>query len=86
MLFAGSAVFAAVYLMLMCITFWGAGPRFYLESEYMPMVIICCVPFVYYVLPALGRCAVIFIAVVFLVQLAGMHHAATPFTKRVVLM
>jgi hypothetical protein len=77
--------FAAGYLVLLTITFWdGHSPRFYIESEYMPLSIICCAPFAYFVLPRLRvKVAVVAVVLVFLIRLGYIYGAAAPFIKRV---
>jgi hypothetical protein len=83
-------VFAsAAYLFLVCITFpdMSDNNRFYMESEYMPLVLLACAPFVYYTLPQLRPAAATFIlALIFISRLAYIAAAAAPFTNRVAIL
>ena len=83
-----TVVVASGYLLLVCITFWDiSSGRFYLESEYMPLSIICCAPFVLYVLPILNkRMGVAIILIIFAVRISYIYNAGTPFTNRVAIM
>jgi hypothetical protein len=83
-----TVAFAAAYLLLVCITFWNFDSgRFYIESEYMPLSIICCAPFVYYVLPKFNKkIAVITVILICCIRLGYIYHAAAPFTNRVAVM
>ena len=78
-------VFAGGYLALVCITFWDGGSfKFYIESEYMPLSVICSAPFVYFILPKLTkRGAAITIAAVCLIRLVYILGAAPLFINRV---
>ncbi len=81
-------LFAAGYCMLLFITFRDINTnRFYLESEYMPLSIICSAPFVYYVLPKLNwKVSVALIVLTCFIRLAYICSAVTPFTGRLALM
>jgi hypothetical protein len=81
-------VVAMGYVLLVCITFWDiSSGRFYLESEYTPLTIICCTPFVMYVLPALKtRIGVAIVLLIFAVRLGYIFDARTPFINRVAIM
>ncbi len=80
--------FSAGYLMLVCITFWDVSSgRFYLESEYMPLSIIGCAPFVSYILPAINRKAgLITIFLIFAIRLVYIYEGGAPFINRVSIM
>jgi len=80
--------FATAYLLLVCITFWGLDSgRFYIESEYTPLSIICCAPLVYYVLPKLNKkTAVIAVILICCIRLGYIYHASIPFTNRVTIL
>ncbi len=88
LLFALTLVFAFGYVMLVCIAFTDlSGNRFYIESEYMPLSVICCIPFVYFVLPKQQmRPAVVLMVIAFSVRLVYIFTAATPFTNRVAML
>ena len=80
-------LFVTGYLVLTCITFWDVTSRSYMECEYMPLVIICCAPFVYYVLPKMNiKLGVSLIALMYIFRLAVIFNAAVPFTNRVAIM
>ena len=83
-----TVIFALGYLILVCITFWNLDSgRFYIESEYAPLAIIGCAPFVYYVLPKINkRAAVIVVLLVCCIRLGYIYQAAIPFTNRVAIM
>ncbi len=86
-LFAWTVVFVAGYLFLMCATYWDFTLRSFMESEYMPMVIICCTPFVYHVLPKMKPgVSVSIIFLVYLLRIGFIFMAAAPFTNRVALL
>lgn len=85
-LLAGYTIVAAGgYLLLICITYREVKDwLFYMESEYMPLSIICCAPFVYYTLPALKKqFAVAGLVLIFGVRLAYIQHSSTIFNDRV---
>jgi hypothetical protein len=86
LLFTWTLLCASGYLVLICLTFWDiTSNRFYIESEYMPLSIIGCAPFVYYVLPRLGRWQVITIMLlIFVTRLYYIYNSAPLFTGRVV--
>ncbi len=87
LLFTWTVLFAAGYLFLMCATYWDFTLRSFIESEYMPLVIVCCAPFVYYVLPKMKpKPAIGLIAIVYLVRIAYIIGAAGLFTNRVALL
>jgi hypothetical protein len=88
LLLTWTVTFAVGYLLLVFITFWDTDAnRFYIESEYMPLSIICCTPFVYYLLPKLSRnAAVILLLLVFAIRLVYIVTAAPAFTNRVAIM
>ncbi|MES2703585.1 MAG: hypothetical protein V4649_13160 [Bacteroidota bacterium] len=77
--------FSLAYLLLIFITYRDlSGNRFYIESEYMPVSIICAAPFVYYVLPRLSpRLAVGSLSFIFCIRLAYIALSSQPFTERV---
>ncbi len=83
-----SVGFALCYLLLVCITFYdGNSPVFYIESEYMPLAVICCLPFVDTVLPYLnGRTGVLFLLIIFSTRILYIAQASGPFTNRVVIL
>jgi hypothetical protein len=76
--------FAAIYVLLLCITFYDADSRrFYLEIEYMPLTIICMTPFVYFVLPGLkGKSGIALLALIYCIRLAYIYEARAPFANR----
>ena len=80
---------SSAYLLLVCITYWSvdASMRFYIESEYMPLTIICCAPFVFFTLPRFNRniCTAV-IVVIFLVRLLYIYKAAPLFQNRLAIM
>ena len=82
------AAFGTGYLLLLTITYWDVhSNRFYMESEYMPLSIICAAPFVYYVLPKLNnRVSVVLLALIFCIRLGYIHHAAEKFSARIALL
>ena len=87
LLFAWTVLFAGGYLFLMCVTYWDFTLRSFMESEYMPLVIICSAPFVYYVLPKMKpKPALAILVLVYLFRLIFIIMAAPPFTARIVLM
>ncbi len=80
-------LFFAGYLVLTCITFRDSISRSYMESEYAPLVIICCAPFVYYVLPYLKpRWVVALFSFVYVVRIIYIVCAVTPFSNRLALL
>jgi hypothetical protein len=85
---AWTMVFAGGYLLLICITFWDVNfNRFYIESEYMPLTIICCAPFVFYTLPTLQiKHAMLLMAVIFCIRFAYIQHSSAMFSNRVAIM
>lgn len=87
-LLAYSIAYATGYVCLLCITFWDVtANRFYLESEYMPLTIICCASFVYYTLPTLRSGATVaLLALLFLVRVAYIVSAVAPFTGRIAIL
>ena len=88
LLLALTLLFATGYLLLVCITFWDyPSTGFYIESEYMPLSVICCAPFVYFLLPKLTITrGVAALAFIFCIRLAYILHAAPAFTNRVALL
>jgi len=85
--FIWTLLFAAGYLVLTCITFWDVDSRSYMESEYMPLVIICCTTFVYYALPKIKpKFGAALMIAIYAVRLTCIYFAAFPFTARVVVM
>lgn len=76
------------YLFLLFITYWEVdGLRFYMESEYMPLTIIACAPFIYYTLPVLkNKQSVWLLAFTFVVRLAYILQSSANFTARVALL
>jgi hypothetical protein len=85
LLAAFTIVSAAGYLLLVCITFRdGNSNLFYIESEYMPLALICSIPFVYFIIPILKpRWSMAFLTIIFIVRLGYILHAAPTFTNRV---
>jgi hypothetical protein len=73
------------YLLLICITYREVKDLlFYMESEYMPLSIICCTPFVYYTLPALKKqYALALLILIFAIRLGYIQHSSKLFTDRV---
>ncbi len=87
LLFAWTILFATGYVALICVTYWDFTLRSFMESEYMPLVIICCAPFVYYVIPMMRpKLCVAAIAVVYFIRIAFIVVAAGPFSNRVAMM
>ena len=87
LLFAWTILFVAGYLFLTCATYWNFTLRSFMESEYMPLVIICTAPFVYYVLPKVKPgAAVTGLGLVYALRLVFIVIAAAPFSNRVVLL
>lgn len=85
LLFAWTLVYAIGYLVLVCITFWDVSSnRFYIESEYMPLSLICAAPFVYFVLPLLrADKRPLLLLLLFCVRIVYIYSASLPFTARV---
>lgn len=79
---------ASGYLLLICITFADVQNNlFYMESEYMPLAVICSAPFVYFVLPVWNkRLSIAFLCLVFSVRIGYIVQAAPVFSGRVGLM
>jgi hypothetical protein len=79
--------FASGYLILICITYWDATQaRFYIESEYMPLSVICAAPFVYFTLPRMPiKIVTITLILIFSVRLGYIINSAPLFTKRIAL-
>ena len=72
------------YVMLVCIAFRDNANRFYIESEYMPLTVIGCAPFVLYVLPYMKKQqAIVLLLLIFCVRLGYIAAAAQPFVRRV---
>ncbi len=87
LLFVWTVLFSAGYLFLTCATYWDFTLRSFMESEYMPLVIICCAPFVYYVLPKMKPAVgLTVLGLVYLLRLVFIIMAAAPFTNRVELL
>ena len=81
-----TALFFAGYLALTCITFWDVTSRSYMECEYSPLVIICCAPFVVYVLPKMNvKLAIWLFVCIYMIRLLCIFSASAPFTNRLVL-
>ena len=80
--------FALFYIILVCITFYdGTSPLFYIESEYMPLIVICCLPFVDTVLPYMkGKTGVATMVIIFLIRLVYIQHASGPFSQRLAIL
>ncbi len=76
---------SAGYLLLLFITYWEVSDlRFYMESEYMPLTLIACAPFVYYTLPALQlKQGILLLALVFVIKIIYIIAAAQPFRERI---
>ncbi len=79
---------SAGYIVLLVITYWEVDNlRFYMESEYMPLTLIACAPFVYYTLPALKKQqAFLLLTLVFGIKLVYIVYSAAPFKERLTLM
>lgn len=76
------------YYVLICLVFGNLTDHhlFYIESEMMGMVIIMCLPFVYYVLPAMKPAqALAVIAIVLAGRFVYIYHSAPKYTARVTL-
>ena len=88
LLFVFTAITATGYLLLICIEFRDVSSnRFYIESEYMPIAIIACAPFVYFLLPKINpKAAVGVLVAVFVVRLCYICSAAAPFSDRVAIL
>ena len=86
LLTAFSVLCAIGYMVLICITYRDLdNTRFYIESEYMPLSIICSAPFVYYVLPLFRKNLIaIVLVVVFSTRLIYIYQAHSSFTNRLV--
>ena len=55
-----------------------------MESEYMPLVVISCAPFVYYVLPKMKpKLSVALFAAIYFIRIVCIFNASVPFTNRV---
>ncbi len=75
------------YVALVGITFWDETPLWYIESEYMPLVLIGCAPFVYYLLPKIKpRYGVALLVAVYMLRLVCIYYVAGPFVRRVMFM
>lgn len=77
------------YLLLICIAFPDATAkyRFYMESEYMPLVVLGCTPFVYCTLPGINHARVAtLLALIFVSRLIYIASAAPVFTSRIVIL
>jgi hypothetical protein len=76
------------YLLLLCITYWDVNSlRFYMESEYMPLSIICCAPFVYYTLPQLKvKIGMVILICIFVMRLNNIQISSKLFADRVTLL
>ena len=76
---------AAGYLLLVCITFRDEHSNvFYIESEYMPMTVICCASFVYFILPTIRKkTGIMLLFILFIVRTSYILHAAPTFINRV---
>jgi hypothetical protein len=81
-------VAATGYLLLVCITFPnGDSKPFYIESEFMPLAVICCAPFVFFTLPRFTvRYGAILTAAILCIRLVYILGAAAPFTNRVAIL
>ena len=88
LLTAYSLVGAVGYLLLICITYRDVTDwLFYMESEYMPLSIICCAPFVYYALPKLNiKQGSIVLVLILSVRLGYMQHSSKIFTHRIAIL
>ena len=77
--------YAMGFLLIVAITFRDVdNAKFYLESEYMLLAIICSAPFVYYVLPALkSREATAIMVIICCIRLAYICHSQPVFAARV---
>lgn len=76
------------YLLLVFITYRDvADTRFYMESEYMPLTLLACAPFVYYTLPYLkNRTATMLVAVTLFIRVAYILYSSGTFAGRVQLL
>jgi hypothetical protein len=83
-----TAICAAGYLVLLFITYWEVdGLRFYMESEYMPLTLIACAPFVYYTLPTLKtQQGLVLLTLVFAIKTGYILYSAEPFRQRLALL
>ena len=85
-LFLWTIIFSCGYIALVCITFWDIAPIFYIESEYMPLAIVGCTPFVYAILPKMvagkWQWGATVLAVIYVIRLGAILSAAHPFTDR----
>jgi hypothetical protein len=89
LLFGWTIAVTAAYLLLIGITYWDttASSRFYIESEYMPLTILCCTPFVFYTLPRFNsKVSAAVVIAIFAVRLLYIYNAAPPFQNRVAIM
>jgi len=83
------ATIAAIcgYVALVCVTFWEEGPRWYMESEYMPLVLIGCAPFAYYLLPKMKPSyGLALLVMVYMMRLVCIFNAGWPFSNRLSIM
>ncbi len=85
LLAAITIISAAGYLLLVCITFRDENSNvFYMESEYMPMTVICCTSFVYFVLPFIRKSTgIALLLIIFSIRTGYIIHAAPTFRGRV---
>jgi hypothetical protein len=63
---------AGIYFVGICTVYPDVGSGFYIESEWMSIVILIGLPFVFYVLPMLGKTGAVLTVTVFL--LVGLFH------------
>ena len=80
-----SALFPAGFVLLVNVPFHGGDNQFYLENLYLPLALFAAIPFVFDVLPGLGRPAYI-VAIPALLALCGLiriFHAHRPWSERV---
>ena len=82
---AWTVLFSVGYLVLICITYWDLkSERFYVESEYAPLSIICSAPFVYYLLPKLKvTVGMAIVSLIFVIRIGYMCAALPAFHNRV---
>ena len=85
LLAACTLVASCGYILLICVTYREVKDwLFYMESEYMPLSIICCAPFVYYTLPTLKKqFTLVLLTLVFSIRLGYIQHSSKLFTDRV---
>jgi hypothetical protein len=83
-----TVLYATGYLLLLGIVFKDVNTnRFYIESEYMPLAIICCTPFVFYLLPKLTiKTGSFIVALIFCIRIVFIFQAHHKFSDRVTIL